>query len=104
MYYIILVLNTGEDMQIEKIIKWSGNEITKYLGRNGTGKCIGVNIYDYTPMNSKVEEHCNTIEISPINSKGDVARCSMIIPLEAIPELTAHLQGIYMQAIIDKKI
>lgn len=61
--------------------------ITTYLGRNGTGKCIGVNILPSLDQNN--------FWIAPINSKGNIARCEILIPIDAIPEIVINLNNMY---------
>lgn len=63
------------------------NSITTYLGRNGTGKCTGVNI-----LPSLDEKN---FWIAPINSKGSVARCEILIPMDTIPEVINTLNKMY---------
>jgi hypothetical protein len=66
-----------------------------YLGRNGTGKMYGMMIWSVN-----AESICADVPyvwIEPINSKGDVARCHMQIPMEAIPELTNKLMQFYQE-------
>lgn len=61
--------------------------ITTYLGRNGTGKCIGVNIF------SSVSE--KEFWITPINSKDNLARCDILIPHDSIPHIIEKLNSMY---------
>lgn len=61
-----------------------------YLGRNGYGKMYGMNTY---PVKG-----CSDVPyvwMEPINSKGNVARCYMQIPINAIPELVDKLMKYY---------
>ena len=50
-----------------------------FHGRNGTGKCRGVNLWlnEYTDR----EPDAATITIQPVTSKGNGANCSIDIPL-----------------------
>lgn len=57
-------------------IKWREKE-TLALGRNGYMRCLGVEIYEHSSSG-------NCLEISPINSKDNVGRCHIGIPLEDV--------------------
>lgn len=61
------------------------NKVTQYLGRNGIGKCTGIELLDARPLYHEVW-------ISPINSKDNVARCQISVPVEDIPEIIKALQ------------
>ena len=58
---------------------------TLYVGRNGTGKCIGIEIVD----NSETE--LPSITIAPINSQKNVANCKIVIPIEDVEAFAAEL-------------
>lgn len=53
-----------------------------YLGRNGSGMMAGISLFGIS----------NRVEIYPINSKGNRARCFMEIPKDKIPEVIKALQ------------
>lgn len=63
-------------------VRW--NRQTHFTGRNGYLKCNGV---QFLPL-----AHNNSVMLLAINSRGDVARCDVEIPNEAIPELIESLQ------------
>jgi len=65
-----------------KELKFS--RLTTFTGRNGTFKCAGVELIDYT----------DRVQISPVTSKGNVGRCDIDIPVEDIPALIEALQDI----------
>jgi len=71
---------------MRKIIVFEGDETT-YLGRNGRGRCIGIEVFKAIPAYEEVW-------ISPINSKKSIARCEIIIPVKDIPEIIKALQEI----------
>jgi len=66
-----------------KKIKFDHNEI--YLGRNGVGKCCGVEIV----------QHSSFTELWPINSKGDAAQCRIEIPNESLDEVCLTLSPVF---------
>jgi hypothetical protein len=57
-----------------------------FTGRNGNFNCSGV---EFLPL-----DHNQSILISALTGRGDVARCDIEIPLEAVPELIAKLQSL----------
>ena len=63
-----------------KDIKYSST--TFYIGRNGSGKQIGLGIIDTD----------ETVMIGPINSKNRIANCAVNIPLEDIPRVIETLK------------
>ena len=56
-------------------IKWKRK--TKFTGRNGHFCCSGVELL---PL-----EHNDSVMVSALTGRGDVARCDIEIPLEAVP-------------------
>ena len=58
---------------------------TTYVGRNGTGKCIGIEIIDLS------DKKCPRVTIAPINSQKKVANCNIDIPIEDIEAFAAEL-------------
>src|SRR5947208_3630336 len=54
---------------------------TVFLGRNGQGNSVGL----YASPNG------DTVVLNPITSQGDLARCSVEVPLGRIPALIAAL-------------
>ena len=73
-------------------IDFQSKDLT-YLGRNGAGKMYGMAMWNV--------DKCADVPyvwIEPINSKGDVARCHMQIPMAAIPELVNKLMQFYQEA------
>ncbi len=57
-----------------------------FLGRNGDGKCAG---FHAEPQWSA---HGDVVTIAPITSKGEVARCNMQIPIEALDDVIEALK------------
>lgn len=66
------------------------DKTTRFLGRNGTFKMTGMDLY--------LSTHSKTVSISPITSKGDVGRCDMEIPVENIDAVCEQLQTLKRQA------
>ena len=64
--------------------KWK--RTTKFTGRNGTFNCSGIELL---PL-----DHNKSVLMSALTGRGDVARCDIEIPLEAVPELIAKLQAL----------
>lgn len=52
------------------------------LGRNGTSRAIGVTAHRVL----------DEVHIHPINSRGQVTRCRIPVPLEDLPALIKELQ------------
>jgi hypothetical protein len=61
---------------------------TSFLGRNGTGKCIGVELFRASPESQ-------TISIMPVTSKNETGRCKIIIPVAAVPEIIVALKSLH---------
>ena len=59
---------------------------TKFTGRNGNFNCSGVELLSL--------EHNKSVLVSALTGRGDVARCDIEIPLEAIPDLIAKLKAL----------
>jgi len=53
----------------------------EYYGRNGFGKCLGLNLWD----------NASCIRITPINTTGTTSACMIDIPKKSIPELIETL-------------
>ena len=58
---------------------------TTYVGRNGTGKCIGIEIFDLS------DNKCSRVMVAPINSQKKVANCNFEIPIEDIEAFANEL-------------
>jgi len=64
-----------------------------YIGRNGLGKQVGIEILacgDSVPS--------QIVTMSPINGKNMVANCSIDLPVENIPDFIKALQEIHAKA------
>lgn len=70
-----------------KEIMFTETQRTSYIGRNGHGKQIGIELLAIGEAKPG-----QIITLSPINSKGNVANCSMDIPVADIPAFVAELQ------------
>jgi hypothetical protein len=58
---------------------------TQFLGRNGSGKCVGVNVLHTAD---------NSIMLEPITSRGLIGRCFIEVPDEAIDGLITLLEQV----------
>ncbi len=54
-----------------------------YIGRNGSGKQVGIEVLPIA--------HSDHVTLCPVNGKG-IANCMLEIPTEDIPELISALQ------------
>lgn len=60
--------------------------LTRFLGRNGYFKCIGINT-------CRIDlDDGSHVMISPITSRRLIGRCKIDIPVEDIPEVIKQLQ------------
>jgi len=64
---------------------------TKFLGRNGYFKCTGLFV---------TENPNGEVWIEPITGKDEVGRCRIEIPVEALTEVIASLNGIDVASIL----
>lgn len=62
---------------------------TTFLGRNGTFKCIGLELSS---------SGRKTVDIWPTTSKGDTGRARLEVPVADLPTLIHKLQQIYNEA------
>lgn len=79
----------------QMVMMWVDNENPYYLGRNGEGQMQGVQVSNY-------DNDFSMLHIEPINSKGQVARCVMTVPLDKVDELVAALLSLRGLRIGDK--
>jgi hypothetical protein len=70
------------------MVTWS--RTTNFTGRNGGCKCSGVELLSL--------EHNKSVMVSALTGRGDVGRCDIEIPLEALPDLIAKLELIRRHA------
>jgi hypothetical protein len=61
-------------------------KITTFLGRNGRFNCSGLELFDYGDM----------VNLTALTGRGDLARCEIEIPADALPGLIEALQAIAM--------
>ncbi len=85
-------------------VLWKKGLKTEALGRNGQSICTGVEVLETNTHQWHNEgtllEQMKTIpivEISPLNSRGEVTRCHIDIPIESIPEVIKKLKKAYQQ-------
>lgn len=69
-------------------IEWGNNgkdnsDRPDFLGRNGTGYCDGVAVYEH--------DWKECLNIAPITSKGVIGRCSIDIPVSCVPDVVLAL-------------
>ena len=67
-------------------IKFATETQRAALGRNGYSQCWGVSL----SLDSCDEE----VAIEPVNSKGEVTRARVMVPVAAIPEVIKALQDL----------
>jgi hypothetical protein len=65
-----------------KLMKYKNPDGCFYMGRNGTGKCKGLEVIDWGEI----------FMISPINTNGNTHSNYIEIPFEEIPNLIVILQ------------
>ena len=75
---------TNSETGMHTTVTWE--RTTKFTGRNGNFNCSGVELL---PL-----EHNNSVMVSALTGRGDVARCDIEVPIEAVPELIAKLQAL----------
>jgi hypothetical protein len=66
--------------------KVTWKRMTNFTGRNGYFKCSGVELLPLA--------HNRSVMVSALTGRGDVARCDIEIPVEAIPALIGKLQAL----------
>jgi len=73
-------------------VKFS-KRITHFLGRNGYGKCTGIELHktSYNPEADGTKQG-GTVWFTPYTSKGQPARCEFSVPIEDIPEIIKNLK------------
>ena len=65
------------------ILTYKNGRIVNYIGRNGMGKQVGIEVLSDTTL----------VTLCPVNTKG-VANCMLEIPIDDLPELIAALQAV----------
>lgn len=74
-------------------IQYDPSNKLSYVGRNGVGKQVGIEILACgEPCHSQV------VVLSPINSKNMVANCSIDLPVDKIPDVIQELKRIHQNA------
>lgn len=68
------------------IITFKNKRVVSYIGRNGFGKQIGLEVLGMS--NTKEAK----VSLSPVNSKGDIANCIIDIPVADIPAVIKALR------------
>jgi hypothetical protein len=58
-------------------VRWPADDRLHFLGRNGIGKCTGLEIF----------QHEDVVELQRITSKDGTGRCRLCIPTAAIPQI-----------------
>jgi hypothetical protein len=71
-------------MSKEVRVDWAGNDSPYYVGKNGEGLSQGVRVTNYNGS-------FNILHIEPVNSKGQIARCVVSVPLDKVDEFVAAL-------------
>ncbi len=65
-------------------IRWQADEALHFLGRNGIGKCTGLQIFHFDEF----------VELQPFTSKDILGRCHVRLPVAAIPKMIELLASI----------
>lgn len=60
--------------------------VSTFLGRNGGGKCKGVDVHKYAALGV-----CDEITLTPVTSKGLLANCNICIPRQFVHEFIGLL-------------
>ena len=68
-------------------IRWQPHERLVFFGRNGTGRCTGIEIF----------HNDGVVSLQPITSKNQVGRCEITVPVSVLPGLTRALGKIRRQ-------
>lgn len=75
---------------MSRITRW--NERTWFLGRNGNFRCTGIEALKLEGQLGPDLFRQDVVQLSPLDSRGMVARCSIDVPVASLPELIAELQ------------
>ena len=70
---------------------FKGDTDLLYTGRNGTGKCTGLDMLYI--------KHSQSVMLNPVNSKGKMTEsCSVSVPVSELDEIIACLQKLKAEA------
>ncbi len=65
-------------------IRWQPHERLVFFGRNGTGRCSGIEIF----------HNDHVLSLTPFTSKNQLARCEITLPESTLPELIEALDKV----------
>jgi hypothetical protein len=65
-------------------IRWKPNDRLRFLGRNGTGRCTGIEVF----------HNDGVVFLRPFTSKNEAGRCEIAVPVTALPQLAAVLHAV----------
>ncbi len=68
-------------------VRWKQHQNLVFFGRNGTGFCTGIEVFDYDSV----------VSLTPFTSKDRLARCEIAVPVSALPELITALDNVRRQ-------
>ena len=68
-------------------VRWKPHERLVFFGRNGTGRCTGIEVFDYDGV----------VSLTPFTSKDRLARCEIAVPASALSELINALEKVRRQ-------
>ena len=88
-------------IHIKDSLKFNNNHKTRSVGRNGSMITIGLAVYNDQRLGEDNKTY-ETIQLMPINSRGQDGHCLIEFPVDNIPELIDILNQVYNAK--DKKI
>ncbi len=68
-------------------VRWKQHQTLVFFGRNGTGLCTGIEVFDYDAV----------VTLTPFTSKDRLARCEIAVPLSSVPGLIDALEKVHRQ-------
>lgn len=75
---------------MQRQITFAPDSDCNFTGRNGYFKCSGIDLLSLTNGDSRVVK----VMLTPLTSRGDLARCDVTIPVENINEVIKALEEI----------
>jgi hypothetical protein len=70
------------------VVRWPADERLFFLGRNGIGKCTGLDIFEFEGV----------LELRPVTSKNQIGRAQLNLPVTAVPRLVKSLVRLHRRA------
>lgn len=79
---------------IKNPILFNSTHKTRSIGRNGSMITIGLAIYNDQRFGEDNKSY-ETVQLMPINSRGQDGHCTIEFPIDNIPELISLLNQVY---------